>query len=197
MKTEYKVRSAALADLHKIMALYREVALQSGGIARVVDEITEGYVRNFLEKSLGSGVILVVENPSDPEELIAEVHTYTPKIKVFAHVFSDLTIVVRPGFQGRGVGKLLFGTLMKKIEEKHLEIQRVELIARESNEKAIGFYKSFGFKVEGRMENRIDGKTGKLEADIPMGWIRQAGEQAGSPQFGGMREFNKSGFFGG
>lgn len=172
MKFEYKVRRATLADLHKIMALYREVALNSGGIAREADEITGVYVRSFIEKSLGSGVILVVENPSDPEELIAEVHTYTPGIKVFAHVFSDLTIVVRPGFQGRGIGKLLFGTLMEEIEEKHPEILRVELIARESNEKAIGFYKKFGFKVEGRMENRIDGKTGRLEADVPMGRIR-------------------------
>ena len=172
MKMEYEVRSATLADLYKIMALYREVALNSGGIAREADEITEGYVRSFLEKSLSSGFILVVENPSDPEEIIAEVHTYTPGIKVFAHVFSDLTIAVLPGFQGKGVGKLLFGTLMEEIEEKHPEILRVELIARESNGKAIVFYKSFGFKVEGRLEKRINGTTGRLEADIPMGWIR-------------------------
>ena len=172
MKMEYKIRSATFDDLYKIIALYREVALKSGGIAREADEITEGYVRNFLEKSLGSGIILVAENSSDPEELIAEVHTYTPGIKVFAHVFSDLTIVVRPGFQGKGVGKMLFGTLMEEIEKKHPEILRVELIARESNEKAIGFYESFGFKVEGRMEKRINGTIGRLEADIPMGWIR-------------------------
>ncbi|WP_440956590.1 GNAT family N-acetyltransferase [Methanosarcina sp. Mfa9] len=172
MKTVYEVRSATFADLYKIMALYREVALNSGGIAREADEITEGYVRNFLEKSLVSGVLLVADNPSDPKELIAEVHAYTPGSKVFAHVFSDLTIVVRPGFQGRGIGKLLFGTLMGDIEKKHPEILRVELITRESNEKAIGFYESFGFKVEGRMEKRIHGTTGRLEADIPMGWIR-------------------------
>lgn len=166
------VRKASLSDLHNIIGLYRKVALHPGGIAREADEITEEYVRNFLEKSLGSGIILVVENPSDPGELLAEVHTYTPGIKVFAHVFGDLTIVVHPVFQGSGVGKLLFGTLMEEVEEKHPEILRVELIARESNEKAIGFYKKFGFKVEGRMEKRICGKTGKLEADIPMGWVR-------------------------
>ena len=80
MKMEYKVRRAALADLYKIIALYREVAIHSGGIAREAGEITEGYVGSFIEKSLCSGVILVIENPSDHEELIAEVHTYTPGI---------------------------------------------------------------------------------------------------------------------
>ncbi|WP_255333957.1 GNAT family N-acetyltransferase [Methanosarcina sp. KYL-1] len=173
METRYSVRKANLSDLHKIKALYRTVAALSGGIAREADEVTWDYVRNFIEKSLGAGVILAVENPLDPEEIIAEVHTYTPGIKVFAHVFGDLTIVVHPDHQEKGVGKLLFATLMEEIESRHPEIVRVELIARESNEKAIRFYKKFGFKAEGRLENRICGKTGKLEADIPMGWVRQ------------------------
>lgn len=174
MELKYVVREGKTSDLHKIAALYRTVASRSGGIAREADEVTEAYVRSFIEKSLESGIILTIEDPENPETLIAEVHTYKPGIKVFAHIFSDLTIVVHPNHQGKGVEKLLFGALalMEKIEAEYPEVLRVELIARESNEKAIDFYKKFGFRVEGRLEKRISDKIGKLEADIPMGWIR-------------------------
>lgn len=174
MEPKYIVREGKTSDLHKIVALYRTVASLSGGIAREADEVTEAYVMNFIEKSLESGIILTIETPENPETLIAEIHTYKPGIRVFAHVFSDLTIVVHPDYQGKGFGKLLFSTLLEETESKHPEILRVELIARESNKKALEFYKKLGFNIEGRLENRICDSTGKLEADIPMGWTRPA-----------------------
>lgn len=174
MQIKYTVRKGKPSDLHKIVALYRTVASCSGGIAREADEVTEAYVMNFIEKSLESGIILTIEDPENPEVIIAEIHTYKPGIRVFAHVFSDLTVVVHPDYQGKGIGKLLFRTLLEETELNHPEIMRVELIARESNKKAIKFYEKVGFNIEGRLENRICDKNGKLEADIPMGWIRSA-----------------------
>jgi ribosomal protein S18 acetylase RimI-like enzyme len=174
MQIKYTVRKGKPSDLHKIAALYRTVASCSGGIAREADEVTEAYVMNFIEKSLESGIILTIEDPENPEVIIAEIHTYKPGIRVFAHVFSDLTVVVHPDYQGKGIGKLLFRTLLEETELNHPEIMRVELIARESNKKAIKFYEKVGFNIEGRLENRICDKNGKLEADIPMGWIRSA-----------------------
>lgn len=173
MQLEYRVREVELSDLDKIVVLYRAVAARSGGIARQVDEVTEAYVQNFIERCHETGIILTIEDPSNPEALIAEVHTCSPGIRVFLHLFSDLTIAVHPDYQGKGIGSLLFQTLLQEIESKHPEILRVELIAKESNKKAIKFYKKFGFISEGRLEKRISGKTGELEADIPMAWIRQ------------------------
>jgi len=173
MQLKYSVRRAEISDLHKIVVLYRAVAARSGGIARQADEVTETYVRNFIERCLETGIILTIEDPSDPETLVAEVHTCSPGIKVFSHLFSDLTVAVHPDYQGKGIGTLLFGTLLQEIKSNHPEISRVELIAKESNQKAIRFYKKFGFRAEGRLEKRISGKTGELEADIPMAWIRQ------------------------
>ncbi|HIH95829.1 TPA: GNAT family N-acetyltransferase [Methanosarcina acetivorans] len=174
MELKYVVREGEISDLHKVVALYRTVASRSGGIAREADEVTEAYVRSFIEKSLESGIILTVENPEKPDTLIAEVHTYKPGIKVFAHIFSDLTIAVHPDYQGKWIGKLLFGTLLQETISKHSEVMRVELLVRESNKRAIEFYEKFGFNIEGRLENRICDKTGKLEADIPMGWTFSA-----------------------
>lgn len=173
MQLEYSVRGAELSDLHKIMVLYKTVAARSGGIARHADEVTEAYVRNFIERCHETGIILTIEDPSNPEALIAEVHTCSPGIRVFSHIFSDLTIAVHPDYQDKGIGSLLFQTLLQEIELKHPEILRIELITKESNQKAIRFYKKFSFRAEGRLEKRISGKNGELEADIPMAWIRQ------------------------
>jgi len=118
MQLEYSVRGAELSDLHKVMTLYRAVAARSGGIARQADEVTEAYVRNFIERCLEAGIILAIEDPSNPGTLIAEVHTCSPGIRVFSHLFSDLTIAVHPDYQGKGIGTLLFGTLLQDIKLK-------------------------------------------------------------------------------
>ena len=47
----------------------------------------------------------------------------------------------------------------------------MELIARESNQKALKFYGSLGFEIEGKLRKRIKNSKGELEADIMMGII--------------------------
>ena len=164
------IREATTDDHSKIKRLYRDVARLEGGIARAEDEITDDYIRNFLEKSITSGLIIVAEHPENPEELIAEIHAYKPGPAVFGHVFSELTIVVHPDFQRKKIGRTIFTIFLEEIGINRQDIGRVELIARESNQKAIRFYQSFGFRIEGRMEMRIKSSDGNYEADIPMAW---------------------------
>ncbi|MDQ3292638.1 MAG: GNAT family N-acetyltransferase [Bacteroidota bacterium] len=169
----YTIRQAKLAEKEKIRTLYKKVAAVVGGIARIESEITEEYVTHFVSRAEHRGLEYVIENPENKEELIAEIHCYQPEPSVFGHVLSDLTIVVHPGFQGKGLGKILFQHLLQEIRSNRPDIYRVELIARESNQKAIEFYQSLGFVLEGRMAGRIDSRNGKLEADIPMAWFNQ------------------------
>lgn len=164
------IRTAEPEDLLKIKQLYKEVAIQEGGIARLEHEITEAYIEDFLKKSLESGFILVAEHPENPEELIAEMHAYKPGPRVFDHILSELTIVVHPAFQGKKLGRTLFTIFLEEIGLNRPDIGRVELIARESNQKAIQFYQSFGFRIEGRLEMRIKTPQKTYEADIPMWW---------------------------
>ena len=105
-------------------------------------------------------------------KIAGEIHCYSPAPRVFAHVLSDLTIAVHPDFQGSGVGKVLFTQLLAEVTTKVPHISRVELIARESNQRAIGFYQKLGFVIEGKMVNRIKNSNGQVEADIPMAWYR-------------------------
>ena len=163
-------RTATIADVPMIRELYQQVALVPGGLARETEEITEEYVQSFVAKSVDHGLIIVAEHPDTPARLIGEIHAYSPGIKVFRHVFSDLTICVHPDFQGKKIGRTLFTIFQEEIAVNRPDIGRVELIARERNDKAIRFYQAVGFKIEGRLEMRIRTSDNHYEADIPMSW---------------------------
>lgn len=165
-----KVRPAIPSDTRGILRLYRRVAAFPGGLARMQREIDETYVQNFVTRSLDNGVILVAENPDS--HVVGEIHAYSPRLFCFAHVLSELTIAVDPDSQRSGIGRLLFQSLLDHVVDERADIDRVELIARESNEKALHFYESLGFRREGRLSGRIRNVDGSFESDIPMGWLR-------------------------
>jgi ribosomal protein S18 acetylase RimI-like enzyme len=167
----YKIREVDTSDYTSIFSLYKKVAANIGGISRVEDEITEEYVQDFIAKSKESGIQLVVFDENLPGSIVGEIHCYRPLPKVFSHVLTDLTIVVDPAFQRKGIGKLLFGSLLNTIKTKRTDILRLELIVRETNHKAISFYRSIDFRIEGRFERRIDSRNGRFESDIPMAWF--------------------------
>lgn len=172
MNNNFIIRLANPNDLENIFALYKRVAGKKGGIAREVDEITEDYIANNLKNSSENGICLVIAEKENPDRLIAELHCYKLKPRVFKHILSELTVVVCPAFQGQGLGKMLFEQLIFLVESERNDILRIELIARESNQKAIGLYQRLGFVIEGRLEKRIYA-NGKFEADIPMVWFNQ------------------------
>ena len=165
------ISAASAQDRKAIVDLYLAVATIEGGLARTAEEISEDYVANFLNKSLESGFCLIARGTADGP-IIGEIHSYALGPRVFAHVLGELTIAVHPGSQGLGIGKALFTELLRRIEHERPDILRVELIARDSNRKAIEFYQKLGFKIEGRFENRIRSVGGGYEADIPMAWLR-------------------------
>ena len=164
------IRTAEPTDLAAIKKLYQAVALSGNGIARLEHEITDEYVHNFVTRSLASGLIIVAEHPENKTEIVAEIHAYKPGIKVFDHVLSELTIAVHPDFQGKKLGRTIFTIFLEEVGLHRPDIGKVELIARESNTKAIALYQSMGFRIEGRLEMRIKTADNNYEADIPMGW---------------------------
>lgn len=163
-------RTADIDDLSRIKTLYKDVARHEGGVARLEHEITDDYVESFLKKSLATGLIIVAEHPDETETLIAEIHAYKSGIKTFEHVLGDLTLVVHPAFQGKKIGRTIFTIFLEEIARNRPDIGKVELISRESNQRAIALYQSLGFAIEGRLEMRIKTRQGTYEADIPMGW---------------------------
>jgi ribosomal protein S18 acetylase RimI-like enzyme len=169
---EIKIKRARIEDVDGIKSLYEKVASIEGGLARKKDEITKGYIEHFLNKSIQNGVVLLAVE-KDSLKIVGEIHCYGSGLNVFDHVLGELTIAVDPDFQGKKIGRILFEKLLDFIKYEMPDINRIELIARESNTKAIKFYESLGFKIEGRFENRIKSVGGGYEADIPMAWLRK------------------------
>ena len=166
-----QLREAVKDDVVALTSLYRRVATEPGGLARLEAEVDEAYVRGFVMAAMDRGLILVAELDG---EIVGEIHAYSAGLFCFAHVMGELTIAVDPAAQGAGVGRALFEQLMQTVVEALPDVQRVELIARESNERAIRFYESLGFQREGVFRNRIRNVDGSFESDIPMAWVRPA-----------------------
>ncbi len=164
------IRNTKKSDINQIQNLYKASAAVSVGLARNADEITRPYIADSIAKSLERGISLVAITHL---KIVGEIHAYRSELSVFQHVLSELTICVAPEYQGQQIGKLLFSEFMKIVESDMLEITRIELFARESNQKAIQFYKKMGFEIEGCFRNRINGISNTLENDIPMAWLRQ------------------------
>jgi ribosomal protein S18 acetylase RimI-like enzyme len=166
------IRRTKIEDITEIYKMYCLVAAVPGGLARLEHELSEQYIKTFVEKSLAGGVTLVAENPDG--NIVGEIHAYCSGLFCFSHVLTDLTVAVDPNYRNQGIARSLFGAFFEEVEKKLPHISRVELISRESNIIAIQFYESLGFKKEGRLENRIKNADGSLEADIPMGWTKFA-----------------------
>ncbi len=163
-------RKATIKDTGDIYQLYKKVGKVMGGLARDESEISKTFVEHFTLRSQKNGTQFVVVDSSNENKLFGEIHCYKPEPKVFSHMLTDLTIAIHPDYQGKGIGKKLFETLLSNISSGRADILRVELIVRESNKRAITLYENLGFVKEGRFEKRI--RTGEiLEADIPMAWF--------------------------
>ncbi len=168
-----QIRRATRDDIPAIERLYITVASTTGGLARQPDEISRDYIAGFVTRSLNDGEIVVAEVP-DIDGVAGELHTYRNPLRLFSHVYTNLTVAVHPEVQGRGVGRALFTTLLEKVTREHPDIVRVELMTAERNHRAQRLYESVGFIREGRLDRAIRGEDGTPEADIPMAWFRSA-----------------------
>jgi putative acetyltransferase len=163
-----KIRPARMADVNGLYFLFQAVAQQPGGLARSMEEASEGYVRRCLEAALQRGLALQAEGDGHPA---GSLWAWRPEPTSLKHTLSELTVAVHPEAQGKGLGRALFEAFLAEVRDRHPMIQRIELICRESNKAGLHLYESLGFIREGRFNRRILDPKGKLEADIPMAWF--------------------------
>jgi ribosomal protein S18 acetylase RimI-like enzyme len=167
-----------MTDAEAIRSLHHAVANGSGTLARSAAEITAEYVAQTITNSMARGVIVVAERV-DTKQIVGELHTYALAIRRLAHVLTSLTVAVHPDAQGMGVCGKLFRALLDEVRVNRPHISRIELITQETNTYARRLYESVGFVAEGRFLNAVlDVKTGNLETDIPMAWLRERDHHA-------------------
>lgn len=109
---------------------------------------------------------MLVGIDTETSQLVAEMHASKYGLRIFEHILTSLTIVVKPSFQGRGVGKSLFNAFLREVDENWPEVGRIELESRSTNQQSISLYKSLGFVQEGRMVNKTRNADGRYEDSL-------------------------------
>jgi putative acetyltransferase len=106
-------------------------------------------------------------------------HAFIEPMKMAAnsHVF-QLNIVVHPGFTDRGVGTALM-TEVLSWARRNARVEKIELLVRAPNTRAMKLYKKFGFVEEGRLRRRVRTSRGDYVDDVAMAWFP---ERAGAAQ---------------
>jgi putative acetyltransferase len=167
--SDFVIRPALPSDAAAILALHRRVAAIPGGLARRLEEITADYVDHAMAVAADGGVNLVAVDAGGA--VCGEIHAERMKIKLFAHVLTDLTVAVDPDWQGRGVGSALFRALIDTARQATPPVRRIELGTGADNLGAQRLYERLGFQVEGRMPGRGRHPDGRVEDDIVMGLL--------------------------
>ena len=168
-KASVVFRKAEKEDIKSVKELYKATAAQNNGISRKPEEITDEYIHNIVFNSLKSGRMMLAEENG---KIIGSAHAYKFEQECLSHLLSNLTFVIHPAHQGKGLGKALFSAFLEEIDKSMPEIQRIELFVRKSNERAIKLYESCGFEKEGFLKNRIKNADGIAETDVIMGRVK-------------------------
>ena len=170
-RPEFFTRPLKVDDTAAVFELLRTIASKPNGFVRLEEEMSHSFIEKTLKRAEEGGLAMgAIERGSGL--LLGVITSRRLALKAFEHILSSVTIGVHPDFQKRGVGRRLFVDFLEHITMQREDIMRVELLARDSNEKMIQFYESMGFKREGRFEKRVRKTDGTFEADIPMGWIK-------------------------
>lgn len=162
------VRPGITSDVPALIGLHRTVSEEPGALIRRKEEITTAYLKDVMQKCRKKGLMLVAMMDG---VLIGEIHAYTPDLFAFSHLLSELTIVVHPEHQGKGVGRKLFVQFLEQVQKEFPHILRVELYTREHNQKNVDFYTSLGFQNEGRQANKIRLEDNGFHSPIHMVWF--------------------------
>jgi ribosomal protein S18 acetylase RimI-like enzyme len=166
MSEAFELRPTSLADAPLMLALHRAAAGAPGsGLAREPDEMALDHIQSAIAKASASGVAL---GAWAGEAMIGEIHASRMGPRQFAHNLLDLTVAVRPDWQGRGVGARLFEGLFVEAAKLLPKVERIELMVREGNLGAVRLYERLGFAIEGRFARRVRLKDGVVETDLAM-----------------------------
>jgi len=158
------IRNATTADASTIANGEHATATTPGLLNALPGEIPESdFVNKIAELSdKREGLYIVAD---DAEKISGHLLLDPMPLASNSHICS-LTIVVYPGNQNQGVGRLLMQHALDWAIASS-EIEKIELTVRASNKRALGLYRSMGFVEEGRIRNRVK-VDGKYHDDIAM-----------------------------
>lgn len=160
------IREARIEDAAILVEAERTTAQTPGLLISRPSELNmEAFERKIVELA-AIGRYIVAETDG---QVVGHALLDPMPLEAIAHVFR-LTIVVHPGFLGRGIGAALMRDLLDWAAQTR-RVEKIELLVRATNERAIRLYAKLGFVEEGRLKRRVRFADGSFIDDVTMAWF--------------------------
>lgn len=142
------IRDAKQEDTSLIVEFYNVVGGETDYLSFGQDEYpqtAEGLAQSIedMKQSKGTCMLLML----DGEEIVGIGTIDSSSKRRFLHV-GTLGIVIRQSHAGKGLGRLLMNALIDWAKENG-QTEKITLITRADNERAVALYEKLGFKQEG------------------------------------------------
>jgi ribosomal protein S18 acetylase RimI-like enzyme len=165
------IRDARIEDAAALANAEREVAKTPGFLASQPFELSdERFAEKIGELSRADNGKYFVAQVGN--EIVAHAMLDPLRLAACRHVV-HLTIVVHPGWQGKGVGRVLLGKVIEWAKST-ATVEKIELHVRSSNMAALELYRTFGFAEIGRWTRRVKVAAGQYLDDVAMElWVKE------------------------
>lgn len=159
------IRKATVEDAPAIATGESETARTRGLLNAGPGEIPEPAFRRKIERlQHGDRGLYVVAESED--QIVGHLLLDPMPLAANAHICT-LTLVVYSGWKSQGIGKQLLAHAIAWARQNP-RIEKIELMARTSNARAISLYRSMGFEQEGLIRKRLKEAGGVYHDDIAM-----------------------------
>lgn len=162
------IRKAHSSDRDDIAEIYAMVAGKVEGITRTPAEITQTYIFSLLNKPEDKCIFLVVED--DDQNIIGFGHAEKSGLKVYEHILSNFTIVVKPKEQLQGIGRGIFMGFLEFLMNHRPDIKRLEMEVNYDPDR-IKLFEGTGFKTEAIIKDRVKRLNGAFSDQVLMAWV--------------------------
>lgn len=153
------IRQATKDDAEVLVSAQQQTAAtEEGLLAPRPHEITAEALRSKIQSLQDNGVFLILE---DEEKPIGHLLLEPVNLEATRHV-ARLTLVIHPGYTGKGCGHKLLSHAINWARES-AKVEKIELNVRPHNTPAIKLYQSLGFEVEGVHRERIKLTNGYMD----------------------------------
>jgi RimJ/RimL family protein N-acetyltransferase len=161
------IRKATIGDREEIAEIYRAISRSIEGISRRPHEITDTYVYSLLNKKPSEIVFLVAVDEED--SVVGAVHGIKNGLEMFSHILCDLTVLVRPDMQSKGIGHKLSFAFLDHVFNSRPDVMRVEMEVIDALDRC-EVYEAVGFVKEGMHKKRIRRPDGAFSDSVLMAW---------------------------
>lgn len=149
-----KIRRVEESDATKLVALMSKIASESSFLLYEVDEVPSS---TFLARRLSNTKHLeYIWVAAVGDKFVGYLALTLSSMKRNCGV-GTLAIGVMSDYSNSGIGSNLMSTAIEKARE--VEVYRLQLQVQTTNDRAVGFYKKFGFEIEGTLRHvaKVDG----------------------------------------